>query len=395
MFLKLFLKVRNKLLWEVIIKSTLKLLSFLFLALACGVPEPEDFPVTINYSPPEADTYLYISDSIGIDMGDSNYVFASISAVTLTTDGNLAILDFLQTKISLFNLDGEFISYIGRKGSAPGEYLLPAAIAPRPDGGLMVSEGIRYKLIAYDSNNKFLSEQSFLNSRPPLAMIPIDGGEIIALKTISVFDENDEAIETGYTVAKWANATDEPTVTYYSRTSPFNLNNTDSKKDNAVLFAASTSGIVFTSNITPEIYSFTAWASNGEELYTFIDENFQPQRRTQEEIDLEIERHNQLVQGTVLASEEFDVEVNTEEFAIDGMFVDGMDRLWVGKGSSQTPYFDVFDLNGEHLFTAALDAGLRSQYWNTVIVQDKFICYNLNPEDYPRVFYGDLPGFDE
>lgn len=362
--------------------------------MACGQPEAEDTLITENYIPPEADTYLYISDSIGIDFGDSNYVFASISGVTLTTDGNLAVLDFLQTKISLFNLEGEFISYIGRKGSAPGEYLLPAAIAPRPEGGLIVSEGIRYKLISYDSNNEFLSEKSFYNSRPPLAMIPIDGGDIVALKTINLFDENDEQVETGFTVAKWTDASEEPIATYYSRTSPFNLNNISSREKNTVLFAASTSGIVFTSKITPEIYSFTAWAPNGEELYTFVDENFQPQRRTQEEIDLEVERHNQLVQGTVLASEEFDLETNTEEFAIDGLFVDGMDRLWVGKGSSQTPYFDVFDLNGEHLFTAALDAGLRSQYWNTVIMQDKFICYNLNPEDYPKVFFGDLPGFD-
>ena len=64
----------------------------LFFALACGSPESEIEQViendqtssgVENYVLPVADTYLYISDSIGIDMGDSNYVFGIISDATL------------------------------------------------------------------------------------------------------------------------------------------------------------------------------------------------------------------------------------------------------------------------------------------------------------------------
>ncbi|MCK5130790.1 MAG: 6-bladed beta-propeller [Candidatus Sabulitectum sp.] len=374
----------------------------LLFALACGSPGSETEQVTENgqtssgvenYILPVADTYLYISDSIGIDMGDSNYVFGAISNATLTTNGNLAVLDMQKTIISLFTLDGDFIGNIGRQGSGPGEFLYPAGIASRPEGGFVVSDLMGNKLINYDSNFEYLSEQTGFYRSPPLAFIAIEGMEIIALK--SVVDESEDRISMGKAVGRWTMDDCDPSVTYYSSLSLFDPDDMNSGEENAVLFAASVNGIVFTSQISPDVYSFTSWSRDGDELFTYIDHDFLPERRTQEDINAEIEQVDRRLNSNGLSASALDWEPNPDKFAIRGLFVDDINRLWVSKGTTQTPYFDVFDLSGLYLFSAALDAGLRSHSWNTIIVQDQFICFDLNPEDYPRVFWGDLPGFDQ
>jgi len=362
----------------------------LFFALACGSPEPEIQQVIDSYALPAADTYLFISDSIGIDMGDSNYVFGTISDVALTTNGNIVILDMQKPSISIFTPDGVFIRNVGRQGSGPGEFLYPAAIASRPEGGFVVSDLAGNKLINYDSNYEYLSEQTGFYHSPPLAFVAIEGMEIIALK--SVQEETEDRISMGFVVGRWTMEDPNPSVTYYSSLSRFNPDDMHSNEDNAVLFAASVNGIVFTSRISPDVSSFTSWSRDGEELFTSVDESFQPERRTQEDINAEREQIDRRMSSQGLSASAIGWEPNPDKFAINGMYVDGMDRLWVSKGTAQTPCFDVYDLSGVYLFSAALDAGLRSKDWITRIMQDKFICFDRNPEDYPRVFIGDLPG---
>ena len=80
--------------------------------------------------------------------------------------------------------------------------------------------------------------------------------------------------------------------------------------------------------------------------------------------------------------------------AIASLSIDGLDRLWITDGTTTTASFDVYDLDGNHLFTAALDVGSDLEIWHTMICQEKFICYDAAPEDFPKVFYGDLPGFE-
>ena len=150
----------------------------LFLLLACGSPETDTEQAIVashsvngieEYTLPQADCYFFISDSIGIDMGDSNYVFGAVSGVTLTTDGDIAILDMQKILISLFSPDGKFIRYIGQQGSGPGEYQYPAAFSSRPEGGFVVSDLMGNKLINYDSDYEYISEQTGFYRSPPLA----------------------------------------------------------------------------------------------------------------------------------------------------------------------------------------------------------------------------------
>ncbi|MCD4847816.1 MAG: 6-bladed beta-propeller, partial [Candidatus Aegiribacteria sp.] len=149
-------------------------LTFLILMLACGAQESPseevvDEPITATeeYVLPDADVYMTITDSIGVELGDSNYVFGSIAGVSLTPESDIAVLDRQKACVSLFSPEGEFIGRIGRKGSGPGEFLLPVGMAFFPDGGLVVSDGMGGKLIYFNSDLEYESDLSGFYPSPP------------------------------------------------------------------------------------------------------------------------------------------------------------------------------------------------------------------------------------
>ena len=84
-------------------------------------------------------------------------------------------------------------------------------------------------------------------------------------------------------------------------------------------------------------------------------------------------------------------EPDPYQYAIESIQVDSADRVWVQRGTERTPVFDVYDIDGNLLFTAALDAGETSETWQVVISGDGFLAFDAAPEYYPVLYYGELP----
>ena len=374
----------------------------LLLTTGCGTAEPVDDagPGDIavdaaeeeEYSLPVADDYLLITDSIGVELGDSNLVFGAIITAGFSGEGDVAILDAQKSNVSLFSHTGEFIMSIGRQGSGPGEFLMPVAMAFRPEGGLIVADGMGSKLVFFDENYDFTSETPGFVPAPPAQIVAIEGMELVGMKPD--FEQNEDGMFMGFTVAKWTTESSEPTVVYYSQMSPFNPADLSSIGNDVALFAASVDGRVFTSQMSSEEYSFTAWTPEGEEIFTYVYEDYEKVEKTQSEIDLEAEMVNARMIAQGMPPSMANWEPDPYRAAIANMSVDGLNRLWIVKGDKRTPTFDVLDLDGNLLFTAALDAGEAARTWSAVIGLEYFICFDANPEDYPRVFYGSLPGFE-
>ena len=139
----------------------------LLLISGCGTSEPAEDAGTVatadvvaeeeEYTLPAADNYLLITDSIGVEIGDSNHVFGVIVTAGFAGNGDIAILDAQKATVSRFTADGEFLQTVGREGSGPGEFLMPSAMAFRPEGGLIVADGMGSKLVYFDENYEFLS----------------------------------------------------------------------------------------------------------------------------------------------------------------------------------------------------------------------------------------------
>ncbi|MCD4702147.1 MAG: hypothetical protein K8S24_09865, partial [Candidatus Aegiribacteria sp.] len=103
----------------------------------CGGEQPEQVP-----DEPIADTelvfQLMITDSIGVELGDSNYVFGSIEASSHTTEGNILVLDRPACCVREYTSGGEFVRGFGRRGTGPGEFNNPLSMVRLGDGRIGV-----------------------------------------------------------------------------------------------------------------------------------------------------------------------------------------------------------------------------------------------------------------
>ena len=76
---------------------------------------------------------------------------------------------------------------------------------------------------------------------------------------------------------------------------------------------------------------------------------------------------------------------------ISDIEVDGENRIWVRRGTVLEPVFDVYNFNGEMLFTATVpDAGDDAVFWDFTIDEQGIIAYSINPELYQQVYILDL-----
>jgi hypothetical protein len=399
-------------------KLLVLMFSVLVLTLACGEQPAEDVTVddstdegasTEDYVLPEADEYLTLTDSIGIELGDSNYVFGQIAGADITPKGEIAILDSQKSCVSFFSPSGEFLQRIGRQGSGPGEFQLAAGmtIFPSEEGivvsefpvadslqlGAAVSDAMGGKLVYFNSEMEYLMDVQGFFPSPPAVIAGVNGGALVGMKP--VFLQNEEGMFMGFIIGRWEMGETEPSVVYFESMSPFDPSDLSSMQDDVPIFGATPEGIVFTSRLSTEVYEFTVWSPEGEELFTVMDENFERVLKTQEEIDLEAEIVNNRMIQQGMPESMANWEPDPYRSAIGGLWIDGLDRIWVTIGTTRTASFDVYDMEGNLLFTAALDAGERATTWQVLIQEDRFLAFDADPEFYPQVFIGDLPGIEK
>jgi streptogramin lyase len=94
--------------------------------------------------------------------GDGPDTFNQPSAVVVASNGDIFIADGhggdSNARIVKFSKDGRFIKAWGKKGSAPGEFDSPHAIAIDSKGRLFVGDRNNNRIQIFDQNGKFLEE---------------------------------------------------------------------------------------------------------------------------------------------------------------------------------------------------------------------------------------------
>lgn len=371
------------------------LYSIMLLALIPGCGDPEGTPDAVETTGqeartvPSADVQLTIADSIGVEMGDSNYVFGGIIGVAYTPSGNIAVLDMQKHSVSIYSPEGEFLQSVGRHGSGPGEFMLPAGMAFQPNGALIVSDAMGGKLEFFDENYAHTGKLDGFFPSPPANLVAIDTTSFMGMKP-TFLQEGSEMLM-GFMVGRWTMDSNEPEVVYYENMSPFDPSDMSSMGEDIVFFSAASDGTVFTAGMDSEEYSFTAWSGAGEELFTYTKEDYQMVEKTPEEIEEEREFVNQQMISRGMPAEMANWEPEPWKAAIGALYVDDYDRLWISRGTENVPYFDVYSLQGEPLFTAVLDTDRNTDYFAVMISGEGFLAFDANADDYPRVFHGSIP----
>ena len=357
-------------------------LSALALLISCGESGTDISFVEDIGSQPEYD--LVKVDSIGIDFGDSNYVFGMIVDATYLTDGRIALMDILRRKVLVYSGDGKFLGSAGCDGEGPGEFISPYSITYLSDGGFAVSDIQQGKVVFFDSDLCYLRE---LNGFQPMAPDRIScgpDGSITGRRYNYYYDEGAEEYFYGSDFCLWSDSV-EPDLTYQESYSP-------SSSDDRVNynFCSTSEGRLVCALSSKTEYSLIGYTPEGDASFT-INIPWEITHVTQEELD--VARPYTVIPGP--GSEATSAELSSNwvpdslRNAATVVGFDGEDRLWVksGKGAAASPVFDLYSMNdGSSITSVETTLPAIARYWSFRVSESGILGWDHNPADYTRVY---------
>jgi hypothetical protein len=371
-------------------KTALQLAAAIALLLvpACGggsPPAEQQTPAEVDWAADAPHLTISVVDSIGMELGDSNYVFGQIAGAAYSPDGSIAVLDLKQSAALFYSPDGSFLRRIGRQGSGPGEFLMPSGIAFNPDSSMDVSDAMARRINFFDASGAYTGCLEGFFPTAPVTIAALDSAVIVGMKP--EFEQTDEGMSTGFSLARWEGAT-EPTVTYFSQMAPFDPANLMASYGESIFtFAASqATGRVFRAPMTSEGYTIECYEPDGT-LYLTIEKPYTPIPKSQAEIDEERTMVEERMTASGAPPEMVNWEPKPDKEAIAGLFVDGQDRLWVRRGWMDAPTFDVFDSTGTLRFVATVEYNAdAARYWQVSVDGGGILAFSADPGDYPKLY---------
>ncbi|MCK5133736.1 MAG: 6-bladed beta-propeller [Candidatus Sabulitectum sp.] len=344
--------------------------------------DPEDIAEEVF---PTIDLWLTITDSIGVEYGDSNLVFAMPNHALQISRNRIVVMDLLKARISVFDTSGNYISSIGRQGSGPGEFLQPSWFSLTPSGGIVVSDAITRSLIFFDSNFVYRSSMGPFFPSSPDRIIFLNDSVFVGSKPD--YEMNGQEISAGFVVSMWSLNALEPIRIFYRDLAHFDPANPFSSEAIQPIFTMSQNGIVYTSAKSIDEYSIQAWDLDGSLLFT-ITEPYTPISKAQEVVDQEIEVTYSIMRLAGIPDSILDSMVpDPFYFAIANLGIGPSGNLWVTLGNYNHPIFRVYDSNnGEYLFSAALEYPESMRNLSITVNQWGFTAVDPMSGSWPRVY---------
>ncbi len=358
-------------------KHSVFLMMSIILCLSCG-NECDDH----DSSNVLIDT-LYIADSIGIEMGDSNYVFGSISDFEYAPDGEILILDGIQCCIFVYSQSGAFIKRIGRPGSGPGEKQMPSLLEVLGNGTICVKDQPFWYI--YDSEGVFISS-IHLGRSVPMSMISVGPENIVGIRNRMDFLQTGE-LQVTKNIALWNGINPDTIETvYFEQEFLLNLEDIPNNVMRMDLFSAIAAAgedrvyVAPSPTDTPVIYCYRFDGSSADTLYLPYAEV--------PKFPSEIEEEKFLIE--LAYSQGTDMTMIWEPLPnrpmIRCMGVDSLDNLWVQRGAELSPTFDVFNIQGDLLYTAGLPDREDAYNWRFNISPGGITAVPKDPEFYPLLY---------
>ncbi|NLP05314.1 hypothetical protein GX411_05135 [Candidatus Fermentibacteria bacterium] len=365
-------------------KKPVVLAALALLSAACGSSPAEKPGFDPEWAQGVPVRTLTVTDSIGVELGDSDYVFGQVAGAMWTPDGNIAVIDMKRCAILFYTPDGEHISTLGRRGSGPGEFQIPTSMAWLGDGRLLVTDAMSRTISIFDDSLRFAGSLEGFFPTPPVAITSVDSASFVGLKP--EFEQNEQGMFTGFTLARWSMDSIPATVTYFADLVPFDPGNlAASFAGNIFSFAAAPDGTVYRAPMTSEGYTIECYQPDGT-LRMTIERDYQPVPKTPEEIEEERAFVQERMEASGAPAGMFTWEPEPMKSSIGGLMVDPEGDLWVRRGWTDEVVFDVFDSTGTLLYTARLDRTGDAEMWQVSCGTGGFLAFDANPESWSRVF---------
>lgn len=360
---------------------------------ACGNGQPEP---AVNEPAEDTEVVLELLfvDSIGVELGDSNYVLGSIEASSHTLDGNILILDRPACCVREYTTGGEFVRQFSRRGTGPGEVVNPLSMTRLTDGRIVILDIQTGGLHAFNPAGEWLGITAEIVSEPILWITPAESNTYVG--THNTFDVVDGQFLVTAVVGKYESDSREPIIIYWENTFPFDFVDFTvliNESYFANVFTSDREGNVFIAQRDTEEYRITGFDVNGE-VFVQFGLDIPMSEKSEQEIIEEAEFWNTRARNMGY-NQLLNYQPDTFRWKIHSMGVDDQQRLWVRRGTEETPTLDVFDYEGNHLFTAELPGitGLPGLFWEIHVDEFGILAWSLDPLDgYQKLYILELAG---
>ncbi len=349
------------------------------LVLACGGSAP---PSEVPQVP---DTlFLDPVDTVGVESGDSNYVFAMIWQARIDALGRLLVLDNQVCNVRAYSADGTWLATAGGRGSGPGELQFPIGMASLSDGGIAIVDPLSGSVALYDSGLVYERSLTGFFPAPPMRLAGADSGSFVALQPTYSEDGGTGVIRT--VCGRWRDSTD-PELVFQSTDMPVESGEGLRLQGPEYVLDGSPDGRVAIALSSPDLYRIECFGRDGLALFT-IEEDWEPVAKTEEElaagistVAISIENGNASAETrTVEDTEPYHVAISDVFFGPDG-------ELWVRIGGGSIPTFRRYDREGTPLGVAlipALDSSSGGS-WDVSVSPYGVAAWDMDPEAYPSV----------
>jgi hypothetical protein len=333
-----------------------------------------------------------VTDTIGVEMGDSSYVFGMLMEASYLPDGSVAVLDLQKSCISIYSSDGEYEGKIGAPGPGPGEFQVPMSFALLSDGGYAVVDIIGRNVSYFDSRGEYLRMMSDFFPSPPMSIEGGPDGTLIGEMMNMVMTEED--MQASLDICRWSDSSQADMV-YLSKPMELNLQGggeAEIQRGPEYDYAVGPDGSVFVAEISDTMFSVSGFAPNGEETLS-MTEAVERTPLSQEEIDAgSLAFTLQIVNGEASADMNRTQDVYPYRNVISSIGVDGLSRIWVEMGNEDYPLFRVYDYDGNLLFYAVTDVEFTPVTRPSFMIdQGGILACDRDPMDYPKIFLFSMP----
>ncbi len=327
---------------------------------------------------------LSVALSIGAEIGDSTATFGVIQDAVIPPGDRreILVLDMQGACIKVYDENGGYIRQVSRRGDGPGEMRMPWECFAMPDGRLMVLDLLKHGFLVMDDSLNFVEEFSHWPQNPPMLSTALSDSTFASYKIDADMPGNMLVMNRRiviYTVGakEYDTVLWEDSITASLDDLIENSSMLVTELLDAFCLCSDGVGSVFFAEKSGEEYLVLGWNAEGEEIFrSGLD--ISPVAKTPEEIEEEkIYMDNYFRSFGGNTSFSFEPEPYRNKVVALGIGPDG--RLWVQRGTSETPFFDIFDLNGEPAGHALFPE--KGWTWTFSISPQGILAWEADPEE--------------
>ena len=337
-----------------------------------GCGEPREEPLALTDDPDVQRLELVIADSLGVELGDSLYMFGAIEDLIHGPDGNIVVHDRAFSRIMVYSPEGEFTRQIGCEGAGPGELSMTAFAGLTDDGNLFVTQRGAMDRFDYYTGD-WIAEYPRGMAPPPFGLTGLHDSCYVGVFLRFTNDPEGVGLEVG--VACFEPGPFLPVREYLTDHYTMDPNDAAGFLDGIWFgynIAIGPDETVYIARRSSERYEVLGFSRDGEE--TLRLERAPPRvERTEEEMALE--RDFRLAQMASMDAGGLDYEADPYRPFITGLGVDARGLLWVRRGTEVVPTFDVYDpTSGERVMIVTLpEAGESGLYWRVTVDEHGYL----------------------